>query len=160
MVQIMVLVLFVKNGCLYLGLKKLKIGEGKLNAPGGKIEPEDKGDPRLAAVREVRQECGVRVGPTDLKQVALLHIGNQKKKGQILLHVFMVEKFSATFKETKELGELRPYLFSKIDYDLLMPADRMWLADVLLGMTIEAHITYNPKRTRVLVYRSKLRSFV
>lgn len=159
MPQEMVLVLLVRDGCLYLGLKKLKIGAGMLMPPGGKMEAVDQNNPRLTAVREVRQESGIRIKPEYLKQVALLHIGRKRKKDHIRLHVYMTERFSGQFKETAELGELQPYSFSKVDYNKLMPADRIWLSDVLSGLTLEAWFTYNNKRTQVLDYRSRIRFF-
>lgn len=160
MPQVMVLVLLIRNGYLYLGLKKLKIGFGQLNAPGGKLDPEDGGDLKLAAVRETGQECGAIVYPEDLELVALLHINREGKGHEIDLYVYRTEIFEGEFIETKELGKLEPYAFGEIDYNLMMPADRLWLPDVLFGVSLEATWLYNKERTEVSSFRSHPQKFV
>lgn len=153
MPQKMVLVLLVKNNQLYLGKKKHKIGKGKLNAPGGKMEAEDRGSFVLTAVRELWQECGIRVPSEDLHEVALLHIDREGVGYEFEIRVYMVRGFQGDPGETEEIGQLEPYAFASINYDALMPADELWLPAVLFGLSIEAYITYNEDRSVVTSFR-------
>jgi ADP-ribose pyrophosphatase YjhB (NUDIX family) len=159
MPQVQTLVLLIRDGCLYLGLKKLKIGAGMLMPPGGKMEFEDEDDPKKAAVRELYQESGVVVNARDLKLVALLHITREGKGHEIDLYVYMTEIFTGDFIETSEMGMLKPYRFSDIDYGLMMPADGRWLPDVLSPRTVEVNFTYNRDRTEVLFFEMQAASF-
>ncbi len=151
MVQDMVLVLLVQDDCLYLGIKHLKIGAGKLNAPGGKIDPEDGGDPKKAAVRETYQEAGVIVDASDLKQVASLKISREGIGLEFDVTVFMTKRFSLSeLKESAEISRLEVHRFGSIDYRKMMPADRYWLPLVLFGQLLEVSFNYNHDRSKVL----------
>jgi 8-oxo-dGTP pyrophosphatase MutT (NUDIX family) len=159
MPQVQVLVLLVRDGGLYLAEKKLKIGQGRLNAPGGKMELEDEGDPKKTAVRELYQESGAVVRIEDLKLVALLHITREGKGHEIDLYVYMTEIFTGDFIETSEMGMLKSYRFCDIDYGLMMPADGRWLPAVLFPLTVEVNFTYNRDRTEVLSFEMRDASF-
>ena len=51
-----------------LGLKKQGFGMGRLVGLGGHVEPSE--SPCAAAVREVLEESGVHLNPTDLTELA------------------------------------------------------------------------------------------
>ncbi len=154
MPQKMVLVLLVKNNHLYLGKKKLKIGKGKLNAPGGKMESVDQGSCIQAAIRELWQECGIKVLSEDLKEVAVLHISRDGVGYEFEVHVYMVKDFEGDPVETEEMSQLEPYKFAAINYDELMPADRSWLPAVLFGLSIRVHLTYNKDRSLMTFFKA------
>jgi 8-oxo-dGTP pyrophosphatase MutT (NUDIX family) len=145
----MVLVLLTKNDQLYLGQKKLKIGKNQLNAPGGKFEKDDGGNPKRAAIREVRQESGVTIREEDLVQVALLHIYRQGHGHEIELHVLKTSCWSGDLKETEELGLLKPYPLDDIPYGDMMSADEKWLPFVLFGLSIETTFVYDKERKNI-----------
>src|SRR5260370_7004888 len=59
----------VKDGHILLIRKKRGLGAGKINGPGGKIEP---GETALeSAIREAQEEIGVT--PSELEERGLLH---------------------------------------------------------------------------------------
>jgi 8-oxo-dGTP diphosphatase len=55
--QVATLLFVVRRGQVLLIHKKRGLGAGKINGPGGRLEPGE--TPREAAVREVREELGV-----------------------------------------------------------------------------------------------------
>lgn len=161
MAQEMVLVLLVQDDCLYLGDKHLKVGAGKLNAPGGKMEPEDEGDLKKTAVRETYQETGVIVKASDLKQVALLKIWREGIGLEFVVTVLMAKRFVLDeLRGTAEMGRLEPYWFDQIDLQKLMPADKLWLPAVLFGLTVEVEFTYDRDRKEVTNFKMSQKTFV
>lgn len=161
MAQEMVLVLLVRNNCLYLGTKHLKVGAGKLNAPGGKMDPEDEGDSRKTAVRETYQETGVIVEASDLKQVASLKIWREGVGFEFVVTVFMAKQFVLDeLRGTAEIGRLEPYRFDQVDSLDMMPADKLWLPAALFGLTVEVEFTYDRERKEVLNFKMYPQTFV
>ena len=61
-------------GRLLLGCKKRGFGAGKWNGFGGKLEGKETF--RACAVREVREEAGIRINPDDLDLIGF--------KGQVI----------------------------------------------------------------------------
>lgn len=112
------LVFIVQNGSVLLIHKKRGLGAGKLNGPGGKLEP---GETAMeAAVREAQEELCIT--PLDLLELGLLHFDFTDG---LKLHctVFRGESFDGTPTETEEA---RPEWFG-ID---AIPFDRMWADDI------------------------------
>jgi mutator protein MutT len=52
---------------------------GKLNFPGGKIEPNE--SPRAAALREFEEETGIALEPTGIEAFAVLHGDYSERRG-------------------------------------------------------------------------------
>jgi 8-oxo-dGTP diphosphatase len=107
-----------ENRRILLIHKKTGLGAGKINGPGGKLEP---GENALeSAIRELQEE--LHITPTDLEEMGILHF--QFVQG-LSLHctVFQGFNFLGTPTETREA---RPEWF---DYDKI-PFDRMWADDI------------------------------
>lgn len=97
--------------------KKTGFGKGKINGPGGRIEPGE--TPVEAAVREVMEE--VCVEPASVSSCGELYF--QFQDGfSIQGYVFRAEAFTGQPMETREA---RPF-WQSID---AMPYDRMWADD-------------------------------
>ena len=64
-------------GRLLLGCKKRGFGAGKWNGFGGKLEGKETF--RSCAVREVREEAGIRINPDDLDLIGFLDFHFSKK---------------------------------------------------------------------------------
>jgi 8-oxo-dGTP diphosphatase len=116
-----------KNGKLLLINKKRGLGAGKINGPGGRLEPRE--TPRQAAIREVREE--LRVTPTGIR-----------KAGELLFqfangHSIHGYVFTATGIEGKprETTEAKPKWFSvnEIPYGKMWADDRIWVPHMLAG---------------------------
>ena len=97
--------------------KKTGFGQGKVNAPGGRLEPGE--TPLEAAIREVQEE--VCVTPTGIEFCGDLYfqfIDGLSIRG----HVYRADGFEGTPAETVEA---LPFWHPVAD----MPYDRMWADD-------------------------------
>lgn len=102
------------------------LGAGKVNAPGGKVDPGE--TPLQAAIREVEEE--VKVTPLDVYQVGELFF--RFRDGYHLhCHVF---RSGGCEGEPQSTPEAVPFWVSpeKIPYERMWSDDRFWLP-LLLG---------------------------
>jgi len=116
-----------QNGQLLLMHKKRGLGAGKINAPGGRIEPGETA--AQAAVRESEEEIGIT--PRSLRQTAELSF--QFTDGYSLLgYVFFADSYLGTAHATDEAD---PFWcpIADIPYDRMWEDDRLWLPEVLAG---------------------------
>jgi len=107
--------------------KKRGLGHGKVNGPGGRLEPRESA--YQAAVRETEEEVGLVVG--NLTEQALLHF--VFTNGYTLeVTVFTTNSYSGEMIET---DEARPFWCKRteIPYDRMWADDRIWLPHVLAG---------------------------
>ncbi len=113
------LLFVIRDGSILLIHKKRGLGAGKVNGPGGRIEP---GETALqCAVRETREE--LRIVPTGVRECGELRF--QFTDG-LSIHgvVFAADGFEGRPQETEEA---RPF-WSSLD---AIPFERMWADDVL-----------------------------
>lgn len=126
----------VKGGRILLIQKKRGLGAGKVNAPGGKIEPGE--TPLAAAIRETQEEIGVT--PLELEERGHLHF--QFTDGYSLrCTVFMAADFRGTPIDTAEAA---PFwcAVDAIPYDEMWEDDQHWLPHMLAGHTFAAYFTF------------------
>ncbi len=123
-----------------LGLKKRGFGAGKYNGFGGKLA--DGEDVRSAAVREVREECGLEVHPGDLVPAGRLRFLFPFRPE--FDHDVRVFRVCAWRGEPRESEEMRPEWFrvGEIPYDRMWQDDGHWLPRVLEGDVIEGEFTF------------------
>ena len=111
------LLFVIRDGHVLLIHKKKGLGAGKINGPGGRIEPGEQ--PAEAAVREVQEE--LRVTPTGVKKAGELMF--QFTDG-FSIHGYVFTA-SDLVGEPSETDEATPQWFPLDD----MPFDRMWQDD-------------------------------
>ncbi len=112
--------LFVFRGDEVLLIRKKRgLGTGKINGPGGKIDPGE--TPEQCAVREVEEELGIHA--EQVSDAGLLRFQFVDGLG-LLCHVFRAESFTGTPVET---GEAIP-LWTKVD---AIPFHEMWADDYM-----------------------------
>ena len=113
--------LFIFRGDEVLLIRKKRgLGAGKINGPGGKIDPGE--TPEQCAVREVEEELGVTAG--DITDAGLLRFQFTDGLG-LLCYVFRADAFSGTAVETDEAIPLWTAL-DAIPFDEMWEDDRRW----------------------------------
>ncbi|MEM7383508.1 MAG: SMC-Scp complex subunit ScpB [Verrucomicrobiota bacterium] len=107
--------------------KKRGLGEGKINAPGGKL---DEGEtPLEAALRETKEEVGMNVSDAEFKG----ELRFQFKDGHsIHCSVFLATSYKGKPRET---DEATPFWcpVGEIPYERMWEDDRFWLPKMLKG---------------------------
>ncbi len=120
--------------------KKTGLGAGKVNAPGGRIEPAEMA--MEAAVREVQEETGLT--PRGLKEVAQLSfifIDGYSLKGI----VYFADDCTGKMGETEEAD---PFWQSvdQIPYDKMWEDDKLWLPPAMDGKYIKGHFIFDGEK--------------
>jgi 8-oxo-dGTP diphosphatase len=121
------LVFVVRQGEMLLIRKKRGLGAGKINGPGGRIEPGE--SPLECAVREVQEEVGVT--PLDLRKCGENRF--QFVDGySIHAHVFSTHRYDGTPVETAEATPIWTPV-EAIPYEQMWEDDRLWIPLLLRG---------------------------
>jgi 8-oxo-dGTP diphosphatase len=121
------LLFVIRDDCILLIHKKKGLGAGKINGPGGRIEPGEK--PEQAAVREVQEE--LLVTPTGVEKAGELMF--QFVDGfSIHGYVFTARECEGVPQETSEATPMWVPL-QKIPYDRMWADDRIWIPWMLAG---------------------------
>lgn len=135
--QIATLVFCIEQENVLLIHKKRGLGAGKINGPGGKLEP---GENLLAcAIRETAEETGIRIqNATTHGVLCFSFIAGLRLR----VHIFVAKEFSGLPKETEEA---RPF-WQKIDqipYHNMWADDALWLPHVLAGGQAFGHFNFD-----------------
>ncbi|HEY8991720.1 MAG TPA: 8-oxo-dGTP diphosphatase [Luteolibacter sp.] len=112
------LMFIVRDGQILLIEKKRGHGAGKVNGPGGKIDPGE--TPLEAAVRETQEELGIT--PHAPRKLGELWFA-MSDVPDILCHVFRADGFEGEPVETDEAVPL----WTPLD---AIPYERMWVDDI------------------------------
>jgi 8-oxo-dGTP diphosphatase len=132
-----VLCFIVSEGRVLLIHKKRGLGAGKVNAPGGKIEPGE--SEREAAVRETMEEVGVV--PQRLRARAELHF-HFIDGYSLHCTVFLADGCTGEPIETAEATPFwRP--LDEIPFGEMWEDDQHWLPLMLGGQRITAWFTFD-----------------
>ena len=121
------LLFVLHDGQVLLIHKKKGLGAGKINGPGGRLDPGE--TPLQAAIREVQEE--LRVTPTGVKKAGELSF--QFTDGfSIHGYVFTATGCEGTPTETNEAIPLWTPV-DRIPYDRMWADDRIWIPLMLQG---------------------------
>lgn len=127
----------VKHGQVLLIRKKRGLGAGKVNAPGGKLEPGE--TPYDSAIRETQEEIGVT--PRELEERGTLHF--QFADGYSLhCTVFLAHDLEGTPIETEEAVPFWVPI-EEIPYGEMWEDDQYWLPLMLEGKTFAGFFTFD-----------------
>jgi 8-oxo-dGTP diphosphatase len=133
------LIFLLENGKVLLIRKKTGLGQGKINGPGGKLEP---GETALeAAVREIYEELHLRVAPEDCEEMGVLRF--QFVDG-LAMHVvvFRAFRYDGTPTETREAAPLW-FGIDEIPFDEMWADDRYWLREMIGGRKFAADFIFS-----------------
>jgi len=121
------LMFIVQDGKVLLIKKMRGIGMGKINGPGGKIDPGE--TPEQCIVRECQEELHITpLNPVKMGELwfAMSDIPD------IHCHVFTATEFEGTPTQTEEAIPLWTPI-EKIPYDQMWEDDQYWLPQMLEG---------------------------
>jgi len=104
-----------------------RFGEGKWNAPGGKIRRME--SPVSAAIREVQEETGLEV--RNLKGIG--HLTFKEEDGNtFVVHVFTTDDFTGEARNSVE-GEVKWFDTNNLPFENMWEDDSVWLPVALEG---------------------------
>ncbi len=139
--EIRATLLFARRGDEVLLIRKKRgLGAGKINGPGGKIDPGE--TPLEAAIRETREEVGI----TPHFPVETGELFFQFCDG-LSIHcvVFFAHSFSGELIETDEAVPLWTRV-DEIPYDEMWEDDRHWLPLGLAGRHFRARFLFDGEK--------------
>ncbi len=126
------LVFVVRDGHILLIEKKRGLGAGKINGPGGRLDPGEA--PIECAARECREELGIH--PTDLTHAGTLafQFVGENKLGGHSIHVD-VYRAGGFMGEITETDEARGFWcdVGQVPYERMWQDDRHWLPQLIAG---------------------------
>ncbi|MEY4245548.1 MAG: hypothetical protein RLZZ245_3133 [Verrucomicrobiota bacterium] len=130
----------IEDGKILLIRKKRGFGAGKINAPGGRIEPGEA--PHECAIRETSEEVGLT--PSGVRNHGELHF--QFTDGYSLhCTVFVANDYSGELVETDEALPIWTPLDS-IPYEEMWADDIHWLPGVITGGTFRGYFHFDGEK--------------
>ncbi len=121
------LLFVVRGGQVLLIRKKRGLGAGKVNGPGGRLEPGE--SPLECAIREVEEELGVVPhAPTHHGELAFQFCDGYS----LFCHVFRSEDCAGSARETPEAIPLWTPL-DRIPFAEMWADDALWLPRLIAG---------------------------
>lgn len=123
-----------------LGLKRRSFGAGKLTGIGGKLEPGETA--RMAAAREVQEECGLLVAPEELvARGAVIFRFPAKPNWNFRVSLFVFHRWQGTPTTSDEI-EPRWFARDAVPYDHMWDDASHWLPHVLAGRSVRAEFVF------------------
>lgn len=137
------LVYVLRNQSVLLINKLRGHGQGKVNAPGGKIEAGETAE--ACAIRELREEVGLRVSA--VRRCAQLKFLDLKTEFSLEGYVFLADDFRGCPSGTPEADPFWCSLDS-VPYERMWEDDRFWLPHVLNGDKVSGEFVFENDRLK------------
>ncbi|MFN3198739.1 MAG: 8-oxo-dGTP diphosphatase [Bradymonadia bacterium] len=131
------LLFVLRDGQVLLIRKKRGLGAGKINGPGGKLDPGE--TPLECAFRETQEELGIQ--PTQVEEAGKLYFDFVDGL-RIECTVFKAEDCVGAPTETEEAIPLWTSV-DAVPYDEMWADDRYWLPALLAGRTFSLWATFD-----------------
>ena len=136
------LMFVIKEGKILLIEKKRGLGAGKMNGPGGKIEPGE--TPLEAVIRETEEELLVTpLSPVKLGELRFV----MSDCPDIHCHVYRADDVTGVPTETDEATPAWTAL-DEIPYDRMWEDDRHWLPHVIDGQAFLGSFVFEGESMR------------
>jgi len=134
------LVFVFRDNEILLINKKTGLGKGKVNGPGGKVEPGE--TPEAAAVRECHEELDIRVSKLE-------YCGEHRFQFldgySIHVWVYRTRDFEGVPTESREASPLWTRI-DQIPYEKMWEDDKYWLPMVIRGERFQARWIFDGDR--------------
>lgn len=132
------LTLIIKDNQILLGRKKRGLGNGLLNACGGKVEQGESAE--QAMVRETQEEWGIK--PLEYKKCAEILFEHKNTALNQTVHIYRADGFDGVPTETDEIS-VQWFDLDKIPFDRMWADDREWLPLVLDNNFVEGKFVFD-----------------
>jgi len=146
------LVFPIKESAVLLARKTRKIGVGLWNGWGGEVEEGE--TIRQAALREFAGESGLSAKAEDLEYAGKVTFHNQKSDGRkcdVEVHMFLLKKWNGKPRPNPaEMIEPTFWPISNLPYNEMMPSDKDWMLNVLVGERVEAEVWHGLDQKTVI----------
>ena len=130
----------IKNGRVLLIRKKRGLGAGKINGPGGRLEPDE--TPKECAIRETNEE--LIINPLNVRSAGELFF-HAEDMPRIHGYIFVATDYEGTPSETDEAIPIW-FNLSTIPFEEMWEDDRYWLPEVLNGQSVRGYFTFVNER--------------
>lgn len=134
------LVFVMRDDEILLIDKKTGLGKGKVNGPGGKVEPGE--TPEQCAIRECHEELGITV--TNLEFCGE-HRFQFVDGYSIHVYVYRTREFEGEPTESREARPLWVKL-NEIPYEQMWEDDRIWLPMMIRGERFQSRWIFDGDR--------------
>jgi 8-oxo-dGTP diphosphatase len=130
--------MFVRSGDDVLLIRKLRgLGAGKINGPGGRLEPGE--TPLDAAIRETVEEVCIEPGDIEARgELRFQFVDGYRLQG----HVFVAHSHTGTPTATDEAVP-RWFRADQLPFDEMWADDRLWLPAVLAGQVVDGRFVFD-----------------
>ncbi len=126
-----------RDSSVLLIRKKRGLGAGKINGPGGRLEPGE--TPMECAVRETEEE--VLVTPTGVRPAGELFFHAEDDMPNIHAYLFTATGYQGRPGETPEAEPIWiPH--DALPFEQMWDDDRLWLPQVLAGHNVTGWFTF------------------
>jgi 8-oxo-dGTP pyrophosphatase MutT (NUDIX family) len=133
----------IRGDEVLLAEKQKKIGAGLLNGFGGKVEADDK-TIYDTNVRETEEEIGIRVkAAKKVGEIVFRNPSDDNELKKMIVYFFTATEWDGEPMETEEMKQIAWYKIADLDYDRFLPADRLFMPQILSGKYVKGVIEYN-----------------
>ena len=138
--EVATLMFVIKNGRVLLIRKKRGLGAGKINGPGGRLEPDE--TPKECAIRETNEE--LIINPLNVRSAGELFF-HAEDMPRIHGYIFVATDYEGTPSETDEAIPIW-FNLNTIPFEEMWEDDRYWLPEVLNGQSVRGYFTFVNER--------------
>ncbi len=147
--EIVCTLMFVVQGeGVLLTRKRRGLGEGKINGPGGKVDPGE--TPLECAIRETQEELCITPEDVHLAGELFFHAEDMPK---IHAYAYIAQNFTGTPTETDEAIPIW-FDIKQIPFEEMWQDDEYWLGAALAGSRIRGWFSFEEER--LLDYKVEL----
>jgi 8-oxo-dGTP diphosphatase len=150
-------VCFILRDNQVLLLKKSSglFGQGKWNAPGGKILHNE--EPKACAFREAFEETQLTV--RDIEQVGRLYFykNSERESPEWTVHAFLAHQFDGAPIDGRE-GQLKWFNIDALPLDQMWEDDQYWCRMALGGTRLEGWFYYSGEFEKLIDHRIVVKS--